>query len=95
MFVAGAPDGLSGGPFERIEGATRRDWTALLGRKVSIRYRIPASEGATASEAIGVVMSVEPDDEGIERVQIVNRRGSVRSIRIRDVVAGKVWPLDG
>jgi hypothetical protein len=73
-------------PYERIQPGTDQDWRTLLGRKVSIRYRLPDGP----AEAIGVVMSLE--EEGA-RVQIVGRRGEIRSVVISDIEAGKVWPI--
>ena len=62
-------------------------WEELLGRKVSVRYRLHDDPAHPFSEAIGVVMSVEDDI-----VSIVNKRGETRSFPIADVLASKVFP---
>jgi hypothetical protein len=63
------------------------EWNRLLGRKVSVRYRLHDDPDHPFSEAIGVVMSVEDDI-----VQIVTKRGETRSVPIDDVLASKVFP---
>lgn len=66
------------------------DWVQLLGRKVSIRYRLHDSHHAF-SEAIGVVQSVTPPGDDVARVTVVNRRGEARSVPIEDIVSAKVF----
>jgi len=68
------------------------DWRPHLGRKVSIRYRLHDDPSHSVSEAVGVVQAVGPDDEGVERVHIVNRRAEVSSVPVGDVVAAKLFP---
>ena len=63
------------------------DWLQLLGRKVSVRFRLHDDPAHPFSEAIGVVMSVE---DGV--VTLVNKRGESRSFAIEDVLASKVFP---
>ncbi len=71
-------------------GKLPEDWTQLLGRKVSIRYRLHDGDHAF-SEAIGVVQSVTPPGEDAARVTVVNRRGEARSVPIEDIVTTKVF----
>jgi hypothetical protein len=77
--------------FQRLEGASEATWRSLLGRKVSIRYRLESDPQHPVSEAIGIVMSVKPDESGAASVTIVNRRGEEVTISIEDVLAGKAW----
>ena len=76
---------------ERLEGASEEDWRSLLGRKVSVRYRLHGDPEHPFSEAIGIVMSVKPDESGAAAVTIVDRRGDTATIPIEDVLAGKAW----
>lgn len=80
------------GGFERVERGRLQDWRSLLGRKVSIRYRLHDDPDVAMSEAIGVVASVTEDDSGAPRVAILNRKGEVREVPVVDILAGKVWP---
>ncbi|MGH2753531.1 MAG: hypothetical protein ACRDLB_03790 [Actinomycetota bacterium] len=75
---------------KRLEDASEEDWRSLLGRKVSIRFRRNEPEHPF-SEAIGVVMSVKPDESGRPCVTIVNRRGALSEVPLADVMAGKAW----
>ena len=78
--------------FQRLEGATEEVWRSLLGRKVSIRYRLrddPAEHAV--SEAIGIVMSVKSDETDGAEVSIVDQRGEITKVAIDDVMAGKAW----
>lgn len=78
---------------ERIAPGAQQDWRRLLGRKVSIRYRLhQADAGDAFSEAIGVVMGVSEASAG-PLVKIVTKRGEVREVPVGDVVAGKAWPV--
>ncbi len=67
------------------------DWKAVLGRKVSIRYRLHDDPAHPFSEAIGMVQAVR-GEEGAERVEIVNRRGEVASVATDDILAAKLFP---
>jgi hypothetical protein len=75
----------------RFEGASEETWRSLLGRKVSIRYKLTGDPQHPVSEAIGIVMSVKPDETGRTQVMIVNRRGDISTVGIDDVLAGKAW----
>ena len=79
---------------KRLEGATQDDWRALLGRKVSIRFKVLNDPEHPFSEAIGVVMAVKPDETGRPTVSIVNRHGDTVAVAIDDVLAGKAWTDD-
>lgn len=61
-------------------------WRALLGRKISVRYRVHDDPAHPFSEAIGMVQKVADG-----RVEVVNRRGEVARFAFEDLVAGKVW----
>lgn len=78
---------------QRIVEGDGTDWSKLLGRKVSVRYKLHADPGLpSASEAIGVVMNVGQAGDG-QIVKIVTKRGEVREVPAADIVAGKVWPV--
>lgn len=66
-------------------------WKALLGRKVSIRYRLHGDPEHPFSEAIGVVMSVDGSDDE-ERVRIMTRRGEDVEVATSDILASKTFP---
>jgi PDZ domain-containing secreted protein len=77
--------------FQRLEGATEEVWRSLLGRKVSIRYRLRDDPEHDVSEVIGIVMSIKSDEtDGIE-ISIVDKRGEITKVAIDDVMAGKAW----
>ena len=67
------------------------EWRTLLGRKVSIRYRLHGDPQHPFSEAIGVVMSVADSDQG-EQITIVTRRGDEVVVGVQDVLAQKTFP---
>ena len=67
------------------------EWKTLLGRKVSIRYRLHGDPEHPFSEAIGVVMSVAGSDRG-EQITIVTRRGAEIVLGAEDVIAKKTFP---
>ena len=64
-------------------------WAELLGARVTLRYRVHGDPAHPFSEAAGVVRSVARDDAGGARVEVVTRRGEVRTVALRDVVAAK------
>lgn len=79
--------------FERIVQGDGTDWSKLLGRKVSVRYKLPADAGSVSfSEAIGVVMNVG-EAGARQTVKVATKRGEIRTFPVEDVVAGKVWPV--
>ena len=86
-----SPKPPQSGGFERIERGRLQDWRPLLGRKVSIRYRLHGDPDVALSEAIGVVQSVTGSASGDEHIAILNRKGEVRSVPVVDILAGKVW----
>ena len=67
------------------------DWKELLGRKISIRYRLHGDPSHPFSEAIGVVMAVGAAERG-EQVKILTRRGDEVVVDAVDVVARKTFP---
>ncbi len=68
------------------------DWRALLGRKVSVRYRLREAEHPF-SEAIGVVAAVGSDASGAQMVSILTRSGQTKQIAVADITASKLFPL--
>jgi hypothetical protein len=66
-------------------------WRELLGKKVSIRYRLHGDPEHPFSEAIGVVMSVDTSDRG-EQITIMTRRGAEVVVGTEDVLAQKTFP---
>ena len=68
-------------------------WKSLLGRKVSIRFRLRGDPEHPFSEAIGVVMAVDPSD-GDERIKILTRRGDEVVVAASDVLARKTFPTE-
>ena len=65
-------------------------WKPLLGRKVSIRYKLRDDRAYPFSEAIGVVMKVSDSDRG-EHVTLVTKRGETLEIASEDVLATKAF----
>ncbi|MBW3594319.1 MAG: hypothetical protein KY391_01980 [Actinobacteria bacterium] len=66
-------------------------WRALLGRKVSVRYRLHGDPRHQFSEAIGVVMGIETSERG-ELIKILTRRGEQVVVNADDIVARKTFP---
>ena len=64
----------------------------MLGRKVSIRYKLHGDPAHPFSEAIGVVQAVRHGDAP-PSVELLSRRGEVVTVAISDVLAAKVFPL--
>ena len=77
---------------ERPSGPTEPGWRELLGRKVSLRYRLHDDPDHPFSEAIGVVMSVR-DEAPDEVITIVDRRGQKIELPAADVLARKVFEI--
>ena len=65
-------------------------WKPLLGRKVSIRFRLHDDPEHPFSEAIGVVMKVADSERG-ERVTLVTKRGETVEVSSDDVLAAKAF----
>lgn len=63
------------------------DWIALLGAKVSIRYVLHGDPDHPFSEAVGVVMAV---DRNNDRVALMTKKGEL-SVAGRDILATKVF----
>ena len=77
--------------FQRLEGATEGTWRSLLGRKVSVRYRLRDDPEHDSSEVIGIVMSIKSDETDGAQISIVDKRGDITKVAIDDVMAGKAW----
>ena len=71
---------------------TEAGWRGLLGRKVSVRYRIPDDPAHPFSEAIGVVADVGGGPDGSTTVSILTKRGETKSVPIADIEAAKTFP---
>ena len=67
------------------------DWGRLLGRKISIRYRLHDDPEHPFSEAIGVVSAVEQGDGGA-CISILTRRGATVDVSDTDILAVKEFP---
>ena len=80
----------SGSRFERPE--SEADWRRLLGRKVSLRYRLPAPSETPFSEAIGVVAAVTDEGSGTA-ISVLSKRGETNVVPLADIEAAKVFPL--
>ncbi len=74
---------------ERLPPTSAEHWRALLGRKISIRYRLSETDSHPFSEAVGVVLEVSDDDV----VKIMKRDGQTVTVPAADVLAGKVFPI--
>ena len=72
------------------ENPSDPSWPSLLGRKVSLRYRLHDDPDHPFSEAIGVVLSVHPSGSD-EVVSLMDRKGRTIEIAASDVVARKVF----
>ena len=67
------------------------EWRRCLGRKVSLRYRLPAESDTPFSEAIGVVAAIEDSSLG-PALSILTKRGETRVVPLADIEAAKVFP---
>ena len=76
----------------RLEGLGPPEWRSLLGRKVSVRYAIYDDPEHRVTEAIGMVASVTGEGDGAT-VTLVNRRGENVEFPLKQLLAGKVFPL--
>ena len=63
----------------------------LLGRRVSLRYRLPGDLSHAFSEAVGALMSVDPE---AGKIVVATRRGDEREVPITDITDAKVWVPD-
>ena len=66
-------------------------WKDLLGKKVSIRFRLHGDPQHSFSEAIGVVMAIDPSERA-DRITILTRRGEEVVVDASDVLARKTFP---
>ncbi len=64
------------------------EWRELLGKKISIRYRLQDDPKHPHSEAIGVVAGVEQSERG-SSISVLTRRGTTVSVATDDIVAMK------
>lgn len=69
------------------------EWTATLGRKISIRFKLHDDPAHGFSEAIGVVQSVRPNAAGVLELGILTRHGETRYVPVEDVLAAKLFPI--
>ena len=65
-----------------------------LGRKISVRYRLHGDPAHPFSEAIGMIQNVRSTTDAGDVVEIVNRRGAVATVPVRDITAFKLWPRE-
>ena len=75
-----------------MASARIEDWKPHLGRKVSLRYKLHDADHPF-SEAIGVVSSVQADQDGQQTLSVLTRSGETRSIPVADIVATKLFPV--
>ncbi len=68
---------------------SENEWRALLGRKVSIRFRLRGDPAHPFSEAVGVVQAVVASAEG-GCIRVVKRRGELVEVPVGDILAAKV-----
>jgi hypothetical protein len=76
----------------RLEGLGSDEWLRLLGRKVTVRYAIYDDAEHRVTEAIGMVASVSDDGAGAT-VTLVNRRAERIEFPLKQLIAGKVFPV--
>ena len=68
------------------------DYRPLLGRKLSLRYRLHGDPAHPFSEVIGVLASVAADENDRETLGVLTKRGETVRVSVPDVVAARVWP---
>jgi hypothetical protein len=56
-----------------------------------MRLRLTGDPQNPFTEAIGVVQAVRTDAAGTEVIVVVNRRGEQREVRLRDILAAKIF----
>lgn len=66
------------------------DWTAHLGRKVSLRYLLHDS-AVPQTEVLGVVQALSTDAEGLTVIKIMDKRGQTHAVYQRDIIAAKLF----
>lgn len=70
---------------------TLDEWRELLGRKVTVRYRLYDDPKYPESELVGVVQSVAGPDEG--HVAIIDRHGRIHEVPVHAILVAKVFPV--
>jgi hypothetical protein len=68
-----------------------RLWRGQIGRKASMRLRNPGDPTHPFTEAVGVIQSVEEDEVGGVRLNLITRRGEARAAAIVDILAAKIF----
>jgi hypothetical protein len=68
-----------------------RLWRGQIGRKASMRLRNPGDTTHPFTEAVGVIQSVERDENGDFRLTLITRRGEARAAAIADILAAKIF----
>ncbi len=71
--------------------ASPETWKGLLGRKVSVRYKLRDDPRHQFSEVVGVVMGIQDSERG-ELITILNRQAEQVVVASKDVVARKMFP---
>jgi hypothetical protein len=66
-------------------------WRGQIGRKASLRLRNAGDPAHPFTEAVGVVQSVEPEEDGAYRLKLLTRRGDARTPRLDDILAAKIF----
>ena len=80
---------------ERIDPATftsEQTWRALLGTRISVRYRTEDPEHPFGSSA-GLLQSIDPGGpDGAPRLVILTRRGEERNVPLGTIEIAKCLP---
>ncbi len=71
--------------------SSHTEWRTLLGKKISIRFRLHDDPVHPFSEAVGVVSGVE-QSEHASRITILTRQGTTVEVATDDVLALKEFP---
>jgi hypothetical protein len=75
--------------FAPAELTSEHAWRGLLGRKVSLRYRLRGDPAHPFSEAVGMVSFVGLGEGSRVVVKVVNRRGETVVVGLEDVLAAR------
>ena len=75
--------------FAPAELTSEHAWKALLGRRVSLRFRLHGDPEHPFSEAVGMVSFVGPREGDRVAVEVVSRRGKTVSVRLEDLLAAR------
>ena len=68
------------------------DYRPLLGRKLSLRYRLHDEPAHPFSEVVGVLASVAPGADDRETLSILTRRGETVHVPAAEIEAARVFP---